>query len=484
VKAKFKSNKTLEDTRAQGPKAPRDDELVDMLQLPSKEWVTLRAVGPIVPKRVHWIPVSLQEAEEISSGKKKGRIKSFPKTCLAFNPETEERDSTKECPYCEIESEHVRDGTDYFQNFIVRSLQEDEPKKKGTPTKSELKSGFKEKGSKLWTPVRVFRMTSSLTRDLKSYAASNRHKDKKTGEKKAFPLTHPKYGRDIQIYYDPDEKVASKRYRIQLGDKSPLTEEELEYALWNIEALNNPESLKDAKKELEGWLKRNKKNKGKSKDDDDDIDDEDDVDNDDDSDDDDDKPSKNSKKGKSKSKDDDDEDDDLDDDDDDDETPKKGKKSKKSDDDDEDEDEDDDLDDDDEEDETPKKGKKGKSGKGSSKKSRDDDDDDLDDDEDEDESDDEDEDDEEETPKKGKKAKKDVKAKKGKKSKSDDDDDDDLDDDLDDDDDLDEDEDDDEEEKPKKGKKASKSKKGKSKKSKSKDDDDDDDDLDDDDEDD
>jgi hypothetical protein len=485
--AKFKTQKTFDDTKAgSNDRAPKPDELVDVLKFPSNEWISMRPVGPAVSYGIHWVETKNKE----------GKKTSFPVVCLAYNADTEERDSTHECPWCDAENELIRFSQDYYSNFIIRSLQEEEPSKKVKPSKEEAESGFKTKGSKVWTPARAVRMTRSLVRELKKLGALNRHKDKKTGEKKAFPLSHPKYGCDINVMYDPNEKTPAKKYSVQLGEKTPLTEEEQEYLLWNIESLMKPKKLKEANADFERWAEKMdvgaKKNKKKGK-----SEDEDDEDSDDDDDDEDETPKSKSKKpakkGKAKDDDDDDDsDDDSDDDDDDeDEKPKSKKKGKPSKDDEDDDDDDESSDDDDDDEDDNKSAKQKAKGKGKSKSDDDDDedDDDLDDDDDEDEKpvkgkskskpakgkskdeddddDDEDldEDDEDEKPaKKGK-----GKPAKGKKSSKDDDDDDD-------DDDEDLDDDDEDEPKKSKGKKAAKSAKGKGKKAKDEDDDEDEDD--------
>jgi hypothetical protein len=456
TKAKFKSTKTFDDAKSGGDRAPRVSDLIETVNFPAGEWITLRFVGPAVSYGIHWIETM----------KKDGGKVSFPTVCLAYDPETEETDSTHECPWCDSDSEKIRFSPDYYSNAIVRGLQEDEPSKKTKPTAKEEETGFKEKGSKTWTPARGVRLTRTLIRELKKLGALNRVKNKKTGETKAYPLSHPKFGCDVNVMYDPTEKTPSKKYMIQKGERTPLTDEEQEYLLWKIEEMQHPMSLKDANKEFERWAeKMDVKKKGKAKDDDDEDDDE---DSDDEDEDDEPKSKKGAKKPvkKGKAKDDDDEDDDEDSDDEDDdldddedEKPKKGakkvdkkakgKKSSKDDDD----DEDDDLDDD-EDDEPKSKKKPAKKGKA---KDDEDEDDDLDDDDDEDEK----------PAKKG--AKKPVN--KGKKSSKDEDEDDEDSDE--DDEDLDDDEE--EEEKPnKKGKKEEKKSKGK-KKAKDEDDFDDDD---------
>ncbi len=457
MKQKFKSTKSFDDVKGSDAKEPRIEELVDLYKFPGKQWVQVRFIGPLVSYGRHWI-----ETKKADGSKTK-----FPKTCLAYDPETEEHDSTKTCPWCEASDDRVQFGAEYYTNAIIREIEEDGPGKKGiNPSKTESKTGIKDRGSKTWTPVRVVKLTASMIREIKKLGGLNRHKDKKTGEKKAYSVSHPKYGCDISIQFDPNEKTASKKYTFQKGDPSPLSEEQQEYLVYQIEDMMKPDSKSEAQKDVKRWLEKMGKSKAKKSDDEDDSD----EDSDDDSDEDDDEDEDTSKKNKGKDK-----------------KGSKNKKPSKSDDDDDDEDDDDlpeeDEDDDDEDDEPKGKNKKGKNKKS---KSEDDEDDDLDDDEDEpkkskgkskkskdsddeddDDLDDDDELDDEEDKPKGKKGKDKKGSKKSKKSSDEDDDEDDLDDDS-------EDEDDDE---PKK----SKNKKSKSKgKSKSKDDDDEDEDEDDD----
>lgn len=395
MKAKFKTGRTFEDTQ-NFSKNPRPEDIVDILKLPNDEWLTARAVGPVVAVGGHWV--------NLEPPKKDKMPKAFPVPCLAFDPNTEERDSTKKCPWCADTSGWVRNALDYWQNFIVRSLEEDMPSKPKEHTKKEKKTGFKEKSSKSWTPCRALRIAPGFMRDFKKQASLNRHLSKKTGEKKAFPLSHDKFGVDVELMYAPQEQAA-KKYSVSKGDKrSPLTEEQQEYLLQPIESLSKviqltaqaeeagvdaadllKAELKKQEKEYADWLKRMKKKyKGEFGSDGESDDEE----SEDDDDEDDDKPKGKGKKGKkssakAKSRDDDDEDEDSDEDDDDFAVKKgKSKKSKSRDEDDEDEDEDSDDDDEDEDDEPPKSKKKSKGKK--SKKSRDEDEDDDDEDEDDD----------------------------------------------------------------------------------------------------
>lgn len=393
-KAKFKTQRTFEDTQ-NFSKDPKAEDIVDVLKLPNDEWLSTRAVGPVVAVGGHWV--------NVEPPKKDGKTKAFWVPCLSFDPRTEERDSTKKCPWCDDTSGWVRGSLDYWQNMIVRSLEELKPGKMSEPTKKEAKTGFKEKGSKTWTPCRALRIPPGYMRDFKKQAALNRHTSKKTGEKKAFPLSHPKYGVDLELQYSPEESAA-KKYALMKGEKrTPLSEEQDEYLLQNIELLSKVlaiEGTEDAaaefkkelakqQKEYEGWAKRQKKKwKGEFGGDGDSEEEE-------DGDDEDEKPKGKGKKGKKstapkgKSRD-EDEDDDSDDEDDDNEfdsDKKKSKKSKKSrdeDEEDEDEDEDSDEDEDEDEDDEPKSKKKSKKGKKAKSKKRRDADEDEDEDEDDD----------------------------------------------------------------------------------------------------
>ena len=380
-----------------------------------------------------------------------------------------------------------------FMNAISRKEQKRLRKDKTKPSKAERKSGFKDKSSDYPSRVVPAKLPPSAIEKLKEQGALNTRE--KNGETHAYPLTHAKFGCDVRIKYDKDKSPADQ-YQVVIGERSPITEQESEYPLWDLSDLVEFGPDEEIQRDFDNWAKRNgvkmakKAQKRKGENDIDDDEDEDEV-------------SSSKKKGKGKNKkadvksskkkgksrddddEDDDEDDDIDDEDDEDDEPKSkkskkskgGKKSKKDDDDEDDDDEDedededdddsDDLDDDDDDDEDEddepksKKSKKGaKSSKKSKKSKKDDDDEDDDEDDEDDDSDDEDEDDDE--PKK--RGKKSVKGKKSKKDEDDEDEEDDEDDDSDDDEDDDSDDDDDDDDEPKSKKKSkSKAKPAKSK---------------------
>lgn len=451
MKAQFKKSSDIEKTRpvVGRQEQPKITDMVEMLDWPKGgKSTTVRPVGPIAARGVHKIKVKKRDGSETE----------ITKSCLAFDVASGERDTTKKCPYCKLPASMARYSTVYFINVISRELQEDKPNKLKPLTKEEKSTGFKSIDSDSWTPARVMRAPSSLALRFKQLGEKNLVKSK-TGDKKAYPVTHEKYGFDLDVSFDKTLPAANmysadRAENPDGGRYSPITEEENEILLWNTDPIYEPEDFATAKKEADSLRTRYL---GEDADEDEDEDD----------DDEDDRPAKkkSAAKGKSKSRDEDeddeDEDLDLDDDDDEDEKPSKSKKpvkktTKKSrdededdedDEDEDDEDEDLDLDDEDEdeddEDERPSKSKKPVK-KAPAKKSRRDEDD-EDEDDDSDDEDDEDEDDEDERPAK-KSSKKPVKKAPAKKSRDEDEDEEDEDD-SDDLDDLDDDEDD-EDEKP------------------------------------
>lgn len=397
---------------------PKISELVQSLEWPKKaKPVPLRFLreDTLVSMGFHQLKIT----------KKDGNETTLSKPCLAWNPTEHDHDPKKKCPYCEL-STFLK--INYFANAISRDLQEKVSADTSTYSKSEKKTGFKDSESDSETPVVVVRMPSSVATKLNKFGERNTVKSKKNPkEVKSYSIADHKYGKDVTIEFDM-KKSGSDMYEVLPESRTPLTEEEEELLVFNLEEAikQTVETLDVAKAQAKRLAEvMVDKPKGKAKGDDSDDDEDEDDDGLDDR--------KSKKPSKKKSKDlDDDLEDDLDDDFDEDEDEKPSKKSKKKpskDLDDDDDDLDDDLDD--EEDEKPSK-------KSKKKPKHDDDDEDLDDDFDE-------EDDEKPSKKSKKKPSKNI-----------------------DEDDLDDDDSDDEDEKPAK----------KSKKKPSKDLDDDDDDLD------
>ena len=339
------------ETRRNGNDSARIEELIDVFKWPDGKWVQVRLMDRgLLPISTHWVPII---------GSKTGKESKIPRLCLNIDP-TSGKALKGKCPYCEL-GDTARAQDHYYFNAIIRELQEDQPKKAVKPTSSERETGFKDIDSRSWTPVRAIRLPGGLLDQFKAQKDLNKHKSKKTGETKKYAINHDKYGVDFNVMYDSTTKGAGK-YKISKEGRTPLTEEELEYLVYDLDGAaiakemglkTLEEALRDVKTLTfasgKGGKDDDEKSKGRRVIDED----EDDVDLDED-----DEPKKKGKKSKHR-------------DDDEDEEPKK-KKGKKS--------KDEDEDDEDDEDEKPSK----KSKKSKKSKHRDDDDDEDDEDEDDD----------------------------------------------------------------------------------------------------
>lgn len=300
----------------------RLEEVIKMHKWPADEWSQVRFLpGKILPVKRHWI--------KILAGKD-GTVKkeiSIPRYCIAFdvNNENEPRKDAKGkeivCPYCTLT--HGNEGSAryeffYLANAIIREVQEDMPAraKKIEKTKEEKKTGFKDIRSKSWTPVEVCRITSTVAGRIQELGDGNFAKNKKTGEKKAYDVTHEKYGLDIRVKFKP-KGAGTDKYSADKDERTPLTDDEKAYLTWRLdESLIDVTGRMDPKQAAEDFKRMEVVGATEIDDDEDGYS----------LGDDDGKKKKKSKK-KSAAFDDDDEDD----------VPKKKKKSKSSDDDDDDE---------------------------------------------------------------------------------------------------------------------------------------------------
>jgi hypothetical protein len=237
-------------------KAPRVDELVDLVELNAK-FTTVRIVGDLYAYGIHWVKTKRRD----------GSLTQFPVGCSAFDPDTGQRDSTKECPWCSHMAEHpepkdanarkghigVSFAVDYYTNVIMRSLQ----KKITTPeepSRTEAKSGFKDKESDTPTIFRVLRLTAGTIRTIRGLRDLNVHEGE-DGESNAYPVSHPKYGADIALKYDDDAAGAAK-YPVQLGQQSPLKKSEKGFLQWDISNLISVPDLKTQESEYAAWAER------------------------------------------------------------------------------------------------------------------------------------------------------------------------------------------------------------------------------------
>lgn len=332
------------------------DEVITVHKWTPDKWDVARFLpGKIISVKRHWI--------KILGGKEKKEI-TIPRYCLAHDPNDESKPrmmpnpnyvegskKAKEkdefipipCPYCTLTHGNDQSGASaraeffYLANAIIREIQEEEPRKKDEHTKSERKTGFKDIRSKSWTPVRVCRLVSSMAARIQELGEGNIVKDKESGKKKAFDVTHEKYGIDIRVKFKP-KAAGTDKYSLDKDERTPLSKDEKAYLIWELDdKLLDVTGRMDLKQANEDF-KRMEIVGGDTPDDDDEdgytLGDDDDAP----------KGKKSGKKKKPFEDDDDDEDDDA---------PKKSKKSKKK--------VLDDDDDDDDEDDKPKKSSKSKS---------------------------------------------------------------------------------------------------------------------------
>lgn len=232
-------------------KTPMLSEQIHMPKLPENETVVYRFIGPLHAVAEMWFEVFTKTG-------KTARIRK-----LATNYNSETGDFEGECPYQELLGLKPRPLV--YTNAINRDTQDNEPKKRGKMTEAEkklvevgvgadvMKAHIKVKGSEVWSPVQAIRLPSTAANRVIDSSATNKHKDKKTGENKRFGPNHPVYGYDISIKYNPKASPADQ-YFIQKEKLSKLTDEEREYCLQNI-WLDKPEDKKTAQSEAEKFLK-------------------------------------------------------------------------------------------------------------------------------------------------------------------------------------------------------------------------------------
>lgn len=235
-------------------KLPQVKELVSLMEFTDK-FITLRLVGKLYAYGTHWV----------NTKRRDGSRTSFPTSCLAFDQETGQRDSTKECPWCDHERKHPQPkdaaertkyfgssfATDYYINALSRPLQKRIGTTVDAPTKAEAKTGFKSKESDTQTPFVVVRLTPSLVRSIKGLKELNVHEDE-NGDSTAYAITHPKFGRDISIKYDKDAAGAAK-YPTQLGGDAPMKAVEKKFLQWDLTDLVPSRSYADELTEYTRW---------------------------------------------------------------------------------------------------------------------------------------------------------------------------------------------------------------------------------------
>lgn len=224
------------DPKSKGDKIPKPQDIVELADV-GPDFKAFRCIGDVSASLMYWITIETAKGEF-----------NIGKPSLAYDPELDTIDDAVEDPYRDIPNP-VKETKHYYVNVIDRDLQEDEPKKKGKPTKDEKKTGLKTKGSEAWTPVRVLRITPKVAGELQALRQLNKHKVK--GARVACDITDEKYGIDIFFSFNKDADSPGDMYKVQKGDHSPLTDEEKGYLVWDLTKIHQKESLEVARKEAE-----------------------------------------------------------------------------------------------------------------------------------------------------------------------------------------------------------------------------------------
>ena len=241
--AKSLSNAKPKVGKDKKPYLKEEVDLIDTSSWKKGKYQPYRVIGGIDSYVFHWIKFKTDA----------GKITQIPKVCANYNTETEELDDNG-CIYCENK---IRGAQNYLLCVIDRDKQESEPAKKAKLTASEsvyhkigkTKIRYKDVKSKSWTAIRVLNVPASVCEAIQNLSQLNQRTI--DGETKQFEVSHPKYGKDIQVSFNP-EAAGTAKWNVQAGDRTPLTEEELDMLTWDFSKL---ESIKpdDAKEMQRNW---------------------------------------------------------------------------------------------------------------------------------------------------------------------------------------------------------------------------------------
>lgn len=234
----------------------REDDIVDIYNYPDGKPVTIRLFGPIMTVAKYWV----------RTRRKDGKMTQFTIGCTSWDPMNNTRDPSKEDPWRDYEQQEYDEGIpraehkvsftlEYYSNAIIRSIQERKPRDPVEPSPEEAETHFKEKDSDSWTPVRVVKLPISVLDKIQKYKSLNTARSRKTGQTMTFDLNHEKAGCDVTIIYDKKQAGAAK-YSVNKDSRTPLTEEEMNYLVWDLDKLYAEYSIDDIQASFDSWHKR------------------------------------------------------------------------------------------------------------------------------------------------------------------------------------------------------------------------------------
>lgn len=229
---------------------PKMSDLVEVYDKKNfvNQYKAVRLVGPVSSSCNHSIKVRRKTPVE---GKPNEYFYMQP--CLNYNPK-EGVFEDHDCPYCKA---GVPASIKFYQNAIIRELEDNPPMNKGSRTEAEsvvkeiggFKAYIKEaKNTSAWTPVRVMEIPKSLTSDLKTIENTNMRRDPETGKRNVYPISDLQNGGDLFFSYNPNEPSPAKMYKVARDTEAgctPVTPEmRKEYLFWDIFQVPEPDKEK------------------------------------------------------------------------------------------------------------------------------------------------------------------------------------------------------------------------------------------------
>lgn len=221
-------------------------------KLASAKAQELRPIGPVIAYEYYWFTILT----------KNGKIAKIPKLCIDLDPYTDEYVS-EVCPF--RASGLGERSRVYVFNVISRKAQDEMPARLKPPRAEESKvvhimkecpdfpGGWevyrKTVGSDTYTPVRVFIATATGALAIADMSKDNIVKGI------TYDASDVDYGFDI-LYKHDKNGAGTGRHIYQRGEDSPLTDEELDYHVYELDVLKFP-TQKEAEKEwreIEGRL--------------------------------------------------------------------------------------------------------------------------------------------------------------------------------------------------------------------------------------
>lgn len=237
-----------------GDKSPSIKDQVDQLKFPADKFVTVRIISPVFMYAGYWV----------ATKKKDGSPTRFYMPSPSYNPESQTFDSTVFDPFFEIskgekgverDSRMIQIQKYGYCCAIIMHEEARRPERIPRPTEQELATGFKEKDSDSWTPVKVLRLSSTMMEQIAGIAQTNIITNRNTGETKAMSIAHPQFGMTIRIKHSP-KKPAASQYQILPGEKLALNDRQKKYLTWDLSDLERPEAEDQIRESYDRWAEK------------------------------------------------------------------------------------------------------------------------------------------------------------------------------------------------------------------------------------